>query len=210
MYARETSQENRTDVLIDAMQQIKLCAMVSMTGAGLQASHVPTVVERAGDQIVLNAHLSRNNAQWRAIDGPAESVAIFQGPHAYITPSWYATKQETGKVVPTWGYIAVHAHGTLEIISDMEWLRWHVTALTELHEANRDAPWAASDAPDDYIAVMLRGIIGIRLTVDRLAGSWKLNQHRSQADQQGMSKGLAAEPDAGAQALASAMQLTND
>ena len=104
MYARETSQETRTDVLVDAMRHIKLCALVSLTAEGLHASHVPVVIDdQDRNRIILNAHMSRNNPHWRAIGDGADTVAIFQGPHAYITPSWYATKQETGKVVPTWG-----------------------------------------------------------------------------------------------------------
>ena len=211
MYARETSLETRTDVLLDAMRQIKLCALVSTTPDGMQASHVPVVIEQQSDErIVFNAHVSRNNPHWREVGDGAESMAIFQGPHAYITPSWYATKQETGKVVPTWGYIAVHAHGSVEVIKDADWLHDHVNALTDLHEDGRSAPWAVSDAPDEFISVMLRGIIGIRFSVDRLVGNWKLNQHRSQADQQGMQARLASEPETGANALATAMRLTND
>lgn len=183
MYARDTSLESRPDVLVAAMREIKLSAMVSTTGGGLHASHLPVIVEAAADgSIVLNGHLSRNNPHWRAISEPAETVAMFQGPHSYISPSWYETKAETGKVVPTWGYIAVHAHGTLEAIDDADWLRGHVNALTNLHEAGQSQPWAVSDAPDNYITVMLRGIIGVRLAVERIEGSWKLNQHRSEGD----------------------------
>ena len=209
MYARETSKETRTDALLEAMRDIKLCAMVSATANGLQASHVPVLVEqRDDDGIILKAHLSRNNSHWRAIAEPTPTVAIFQGAHSYISPSWYKTKQETGKVVPTWGYVVVHAHGSLDVIDDADWLRAHVSALTDLHEAGRAAPWAVSDAPDKYITAMLRGIIGIQLTVDRLEGSWKLNQHRTDADQAGAIDGLAAEADPVAQALGKVMQLT--
>lgn len=191
MYARDTSRESRTDVLIAAMRDIKLCAMVSTTPDGLHATHLPVLVEQtADDRIVLNGHVARNNPHWRAVAQGAASIAVFQGPHSYITPSWYETKQETGKVVPTWGYIAVHAHGRLDIIEDMDWLRGHVGALTQFHESTQAEPWAVSDAPDDYIAVMLRGIVGVRLTVERIEGSWKLNQHRSAADQSSTVAGL--------------------
>ena len=206
MYARETSQESRTEVLVAAMRDIKLSAMVSTTPDGLQVSHIPVVVEKTDDDtIVLNGHVSRNNPHWRAIREPAQSVAVFQGSHSYITPSWYQTKAETGKVVPTWGYIAVHAHGVLEIMDDADWLRGHVNELTNLHEADRPEPWAVSDAPEDFIKVMLRGIVGVRLTVERLEGSWKLNQHRSEADQRGTITGLSDLNDQQAQQLSEEM-----
>lgn len=211
MYARETSLESRPDVLVAAMREIKLSAMVSTTGDGLFASHLPVIVEEAADgSIVLNGHLSRNNPHWRAITEPTETIAIFQGPHSYISPSWYATKAETGKVVPTWGYIAIHAHGKLEVIDDADWVRGHVNALTNLHEASRPQPWTVSDAPDDYVTVMLRGIVGVRLKVARLEGSWKLNQHRSEGDQRGTVAGLSVEPNSQSQQLGMAMatQLT--
>ncbi|NNE25100.1 MAG: FMN-binding negative transcriptional regulator [Rhizobiales bacterium] len=196
MYARDTSRESRPEVLMAAMRYAKFCAMVSTTGGGLHASHLPVIVEETGDgSAVLNGHLSRNNPHWRAINEQAETVAIFQGPHSYISPSWYETKAETGKVVPTWGYIAVHAHGSLEVIDDADWVREHVNALTNLHEASRPEPWAVSDAPDDYITVMLRGIVGVRLSVERLDGSWKLNQHRSEDDQRSTIAGLYGEDD---------------
>ncbi|MGI9462743.1 MAG: FMN-binding negative transcriptional regulator [Aestuariivirgaceae bacterium] len=209
MYARETSRETRTDVLIAAMREIKLCAMVSTTRDGLHATHLPFIIEQAPDStVIINGHMSRNNPHWRAVAEPAETVALFQGPHSYISPGWYQTKAENGKVVPTWGYIAVHAHGRLEIIRDTEWLHAHVNALTDLHEAGRVEPWAVSDAPDDYIEVMLRGIIGVRLTVERLEGSWKLNQHRSQSDQRGAIAGLTGEPADASQQLGAAMAAT--
>lgn len=207
MYARETSIENRPEVLIAAMREIRLCAMASTTAEGLHVTHLPVLVDDTG--IVLTGHVARNNPHWRAVGSGAASVAIFQGPHSYTTPSWYETKRETGKVVPTWSYIAVHAHGRLETIQDQVWLRDHVSALTRFHEATQDQPWAVSDAPDDYVDVMLRGIIGLRLKVDRLVGSWKLNQHRSEADQIGMLDGLEHAGSEQQSALAAVMRKTS-
>ena len=197
MYARETSQETRQEVLVAAMREIKLAAIVSTTPDGMHASHLPVLIdERADGQVTLNGHVSRSNPHWWAIGEAAETVAIFQGAHSYISPSWYQTKAETGKVVPTWGYIAVHAHGTLRAVDDAAWLRSHVEMLTDLHERDRKLPWAVSDAPDRYIEVMLRGIVGVQLTVERLIGSWKLNQHRSQEDQASTMAGLASSGEA--------------
>ena len=206
MYAREASRETRSDVLIKAMRDIKLCAMVSTTSNGLNATHLPVLIEETGSgDIILNGHMSRNNDHWRVLTDGAPSIAIFQGPHSYITPSWYETKQLTGKVVPTWAYIAVHAHGKLKAITDQEWLRAHVTALTDTHERSQPQPWAVSDAPDNYITTMLRGIIGVQMHVDRLEGSWKLNQHRSTGDQQGVISALEDSSDPRQNDLAVAM-----
>jgi transcriptional regulator len=134
-------------------------------------------------------HLARPSPQARGAVGDA--LAIFRGPDAYITPSWYATKRETGKVVPTWNYVAIHAYGPLEFIDDPAHARHHITQLTERHERDRPIPWAASDAPEDFIASLIRGIIGFRLTINRLEGKWKMGQNRPLADRVGMANGLA-------------------
>jgi transcriptional regulator len=153
----------------------------------------------------LQGHVARGNAHGLAAAG-RPSVAVFQGPHAYISPSWYPSKKEHGKVVPTWNYIAVHAHGALEAIDDREWLLQHVAALTDRNESGRETPWSVGDAPEDYIDGMLKGIIGLSLTVSRLEGAWKMQQHRTPADRQGLIDGLAASDDAAARSVASIME----
>jgi transcriptional regulator len=120
-------------------------------------------------------------------------LAIFQGPEAYITPSWYETKRETGKVVPTWNYVAIHAYGTVEFFDDRERLRDVVTRLTERQEGPRATPWAVTDAPVDFIDVMLKGIVGFAIPVSRLEGKWKMSQNRPAADRSGVIDGLAAD-----------------
>jgi transcriptional regulator len=127
-----------------------------------------------------------------------DAVAIFQGPHHYITPSWYATKAETGKVVPTWNYVVVHAYGRPRFIDDEEWVRGHVQHLTLRHEGVRDSPWKVSDAPDEYIAKQVGGIVGVEMPIARLVGKWKLGQNRSEADQRGMIDGLLLEKEGAA------------
>jgi transcriptional regulator len=117
---------------------------------------------------------------------------VFQGPQAYISPAWYAAKAEHGKVVPTWAYVAVHAHGTLEVVNDAAWLMAHLADVTDMNEAGRPHPWALSDAPPDFIPALARGVVGLRFAVERLEGAWKLNQHRTVADQQTMVAGLEA------------------
>src|SRR5690606_6258235 len=147
----------------------------------------------------------RANPHWRDFQDGAEALAVFSGPDAYITPSWYAAKAEHGKVVPTWNYIAVHARGPVELIEDSERLLDIVGRLSDQHESGRPKPWAISDAPRDYIDSMLRAIVGFALPIRQLQGKWKLGQNGSAADQAGVRDGLAASPDQRAQALASHM-----
>ena len=197
MYRPEKFIEDRPEVLIEAMQSIRLAAIVTPTSAGIEVTHAPMVV-RADDGsgafpagLTLESHFARANAHWKAVTQGAPSVAIFQGPHAYVSPAWYPSKREHGKVVPTWTYIAVHAHGRLETVDDDGWLRRHLNDLTDANEAPRDEPWQVADAPERYIDTLARGIVGLRLTVERIEGAWKINQHKDEADLEGTREGLA-------------------
>jgi transcriptional regulator len=145
--------------------------------------------------------MARANPQWRTLsDTPA--LAIFQGPSAYVSPAWYATKRETGKVVPTWNYAVVHAHGPVRVIHDRDWLRTFVTRLTRRHEAARPDPWQVSDAPADYIDTQLAAIVGIEMPIARLEGKWKVSQNRPPADRAGVVEGLRSEGGDAAAAIA--------
>ncbi|HET7412130.1 MAG TPA: FMN-binding negative transcriptional regulator, partial [Pararhizobium sp.] len=152
----------------------------------------------------------RGNAHWRAADGASETLAIFQGPHAYVSPSWYASKKEHGKVVPTWNYVVVHARGRLEAFDDADAVLAHVTRLTAQEEAGRAEPWAVSDAPADYLETMRKAIVGMRMTVDRLEGSWKLIQHKPEQDRLGAMAGLSEEATDNAQAIAAFMRAAEE
>ncbi|WP_411890111.1 FMN-binding negative transcriptional regulator [Yoonia sp. SDW83-1] len=208
MYKPAAFAEDRPDVLARAMADIQLAALVTPSADGLVITHVPMVVRHLADQIVLETHVARANPHWRA-EPVGPSAAIFQGPQSYVSPSWYPSKQEHGKVVPTWAYIAVHAHGTMETCQDDDWLQQHLNALTDANERDRDAPWQVSDAPDRFIGSLSRGIVGLRLVIDRLEGSWKINQHKSDADQIGTEAGLrSAGPDGAA--LAAALAQSRD
>lgn len=188
MYAPPAFQEDRTDVLRAAIGDITFGALVTQTDDGPVVTHVPMMLTGPDDAMVLETHVARGNPHWRST-GP--TVAIFQGPHAYIRPGFYPSKAETGKVVPTWTYIAVHAHGMLTAVQDGDWLHAHVTAMTNKMELGRPAPWAVDDAPAGYIASLQRGIVGLRMPVTRLTGAWKVNQHKSEADRAGTARGLA-------------------
>jgi len=192
VYLPNAFKEERVSVLHDAIRRASLATLVSLTGEGLIASHVPLLIDpEPAPYGTLLGHLARANPQARGAIGDA--LAIFLGPDGYITPSWYATKRATGKVVPTWNYVAVHAYGPLEFIDDPVHARQHITQLTNRHEQGRATPWAPSDAPEDFVASQVRRIIGFRLTIKRLEGKWKMSQNRSVEDRVGAAAGLEAE-----------------
>lgn len=149
-----------------------------------------------GDTVV--AHMARANRQWTSIEPGAKALLVVGGPQAYVSPSFYATKAEHGRVVPTWNYSSVHLTGTLTVRDDPDWLRTAVTRLTDAHEAARTAPWAVTDAPPDYIAGMLKAIVGLELWVERVEGKAKLSQNRSAEDRAGVIEGLGDHPVAAA------------
>jgi len=181
MYIPDHFREDRPEVLRDAVRHIGFATLVT---EGLEANHLPMLLE--GN--VLRGHVARANPVWKKAKGQA--LAIFLGPHAYVSPNWYPSKAETGKAVPTWNYIAVHARGRMRWIDDAEWLRAHVGQLSATHEAGRDVPWMISDAPAGYIDSMLRGIVGFELSIQMLEGKWKLSQNRDEADRAGTREGL--------------------
>jgi transcriptional regulator len=187
------------------MRAAPLANFVTATDKGLFASPLPLIIDAdEGPQGVLYGHLARANPQWQS-QPVGEALAIFMGPDAYITPAWYATKQETGKVVPTWNYITVHAYGVAEYFDDAHRLLAIVTRLTNLHEKPRAAPWAVTDAPADFIRAQLRGIVGIRMPLTRIEGKRKMSQNRPAGDQSRVVEGLAASANAKDHAVAALM-----
>src|SRR5262245_38379448 len=153
MYLPKQFEETRTDVLHSFVRERSFAALVMATDEGLSVDHLPFLLDEASGPLgVLRGHVSRANPILKATRVDMDAVAIFHGPDHYITPSWYATKQETGKVVPTWNYVVVHAHGRPRFIDDEEWVRRHVQQLTQRHEDMRDVPWKVSDAPEEYVA----------------------------------------------------------
>jgi transcriptional regulator len=193
MYIPRQFREERPDVLARAVRDIQFAALVTNAAEGLYVTHMPWVlVEDADGAWTLQGHVARANPHWMMAG--AASVAIFQGPHAYVSPSWYATKREHGKVVPTWNYIAVHLHGVLEAVEDRDWLLAHLDDLTSANEAGRAQPWAVSDAPADFVHGLTRAIVGVRLRVERREGAWKMIQHRSEGDRLGTIAGLDGAP----------------
>jgi transcriptional regulator len=192
MYVPPAFKDDDLDSIRSIIRDARLASLVTATAEGPIATPLPFFLEESeGEYGTLYGHLARANPQWK-LPPVGEALAIFNGPEAYVTPSWYATKQETGKVVPTWNYIAVHAYGTVEFFQEPERLLDVVTRLTRKYEEMRAKPWAVSDAPADFIASQLRGIVGIRIPVSRFEGKRKMSQNRPEADRIGVVAGLAA------------------
>ena len=190
MYVPEAFREDDPRALHAFMHRFPFATLVSATGTAPHITHLPLVLDAEAN--VLRGHMARGNGHWQTMTPGMAGVAIFLGPHAYVSPQWYPSKKAGGKVVPTWNYAAVHAHGILRVIHDAAWLHANVTALTEQQEAAFPRPWKVEDAPEDYMRKMLTAIVGIELTVTKLTGKWKLSQNKSAADHDGVRAGLAA------------------
>ena len=194
MYVPPLFKEDRVDVLHATMRQVGLATLVTLTDAGLIASHLPVLLDpEPAPYGTLIGHLARPNPQAKGAVSGIDALMIFQGPDAYITPSWYETKRQNGKVVPTWNYVTIHAYGPVTFFNDADRLRDVVTRLTDREEAKRAEPWAVTDAPADFVEGMLKAIVGFSIPVTRLEGKWKMSQNRPAEDRAGVIDGLAAE-----------------
>jgi len=201
MYVPDMFAVESADEVVRIVETNPLAAIVGMGTDGLTATHAPMLPHIVDGAVSsLHCHFARANPHWKDLDG--DVLAIFQGLDSYITPGWYMTKQETGKVVPTWNYESVHIYGAAKVTEDADWLLAHVSALTDRFEAGRDAPWATSDAPDGFMNVMIRGIVGVEITVTRVEAKIKASQNRPDADRRGVVEGLGAEKDLDAQRMA--------
>jgi transcriptional regulator len=191
MYLPKHFEETRIEVLYGLIHAHPLGALITLTPGGLDANHIPFEIDPAPAPFgTLRGHVARANPVWREFSREVEALVVFQGPGTYVSPAWYPSKQETGKVVPTWNYAVVHAHGALRVIEDRAWLRDFVTMLTNRHEAARRDPWQVTDAPADYIDTQLGAIIGLELPITRLVGKWKMSQNRPAHDRAGVVEGL--------------------
>lgn len=202
MYRPPAFREDRLDVMHDLIRKHPLAMLVTGGEHGLMANLIPFEIDPDGSPNgTLRAHLAKANEQVAALQAGAEAMIIFQGPNTYVTPSWYATKREHGKVVPTWNYVVVQAWGTPHVEDGAEWLRRQIGSLTRTQEAGRAQPWAVEDAPENFIAGQIKGIIGIEIPISRIEGKWKVSQNRGEADRTGVADGLRQEgPEAEAMA----------
>ncbi|MGF0240180.1 FMN-binding negative transcriptional regulator [Rhodococcus sp. IEGM1300] len=207
MYLPSSFAINDLQEMQKQMLGTRLAIVITQGEQGLQATHLPLLLNAdEGPNGTLYGHFARANPQWKELQNGAEALVIFAGAEAYVSPGFYPSKAEHGKVVPTWNYVAVHAYGTAEVFSDANRLLTLVSALTDRHEGNRAQPWKVADAPADYIDGMLKAIVGFALPIQRLEGKRKLSQNRSAEDIAGVRKGLAASPDVQDQALAHLMR----
>lgn len=188
--------ETRQDVLHGLLRAHPLGLLISNGQDGPIANAIPFLLDAdVGPNGKLRAHLAKANPQWRLLaDNPVSPVlVVFQGPDAYVTPSWYETKRETGKVVPTWNYAIVQVRGTVKVIDDSAWIAQQISDLTLSQEGAREAPWAVTDAPPNFIQSQIKGIIGLEIEIAEISGKWKVSQNRPVADRVGVAEGLEKE-----------------
>ncbi len=177
--------------------------LISHGAQGLEANSIPFLIDPSASRLgTLQAHMARANGQWRALLEADELLVIFQGADHYITPSWYATKRETGRVVPTWNYVMVQVRGRPRVIEDAAWLRAQIEALTSRQESGRAAPWAVGDAPEAFVDAQIKAIVGLEVEITHIAGKWKASQNRPAADRAGVIAGLEAMGDEASLAMA--------
>ena len=203
MYTPSVFAEARPAVLRELIRRHPLATFVVAGDAGIAINHLPfhyaTGVGRHG---VLRGHVPRSNDVWEALDGSRPAVAVFHGPQAYVSPSWYPSKQAHGKAVPTWNYAVVHARGSPRAIHDEAWLLEHLNALTNTQEAASERPWRVDDAPADFTATLVGGLVGIEIPIAAIEGKWKVSQNRASANRRGVAAGLRLQGDSHSLAVA--------
>jgi transcriptional regulator len=203
MYNPPSFAEHDVAVMHAFIEAHPLGALVTASSSGLFATHLPLVLDRGrGEYGVLQGHIARANPHHELAGDGSEALVLFTGTDSYVSPSLYASKAKHGRVVPTWNYVAVHAHGTLRFVREPEALKRHLAQLTARHEAGRPRPWSIDDAPEGYVAKQLGAIVGVELDITRLDGKWKMSQNRAAEDVEGVIEGLSASDDARAREVA--------
>jgi transcriptional regulator len=203
MYQPPHFREERLEVQHELIRSHPLGMLVTLGSAGLVANPLPFWLDASASSLgTLRAHLSRANTQWRDFDSTREALVIFQSIEAYVTPSWYETKRETGKVVPTWNYAVVQAYGAMKVVDDPAWLMRQITEMTQGQEARQTEPWSVEDAPATFVAAQLKGIVGVEIDITRIEGKWKVSQNRPEADRPGVAEGLRTSEDDAARRMA--------
>lgn len=207
MYIPKQFEEPRIEVMHELARAYPLATLVTHSSAGLNANHIPLhLSESPAPYGALQGHIARANPLVGEIAGGIEALAVFHGPDSYISPSWYATKKETEKVVPTWNYAVVHAYGVLRIVDSAPWLRAQLDALTGHNEASFPEPWAISDAPVDYIERIMAAIVGIEIVITKMFGKWKVSQNQPAQNQVSVISGLKASGLPGSEAMAALVE----
>jgi len=193
MYIPSHFEETRLETMHQLMHAHPLAALVVLTDSGLVANHIPFFLsEFEGEFGMLRGHVARSNPIWQRFNPECKALIIFSGAQHYITPSWYPTKKDTGKVVPTWNYAVVHACGDMQVRHESAWIRSHLEELTSRNEIAMDSDWQVSDAPVDYIERLMRMIVGIEIPITHLEGKWKVSQNQPAQNREGVIQGLKA------------------
>jgi transcriptional regulator len=208
VYIPKQFEEPRVEVMHELVRAYPLATLVTHYSSGLSANHIPLHLSGSPAPYgTLQGHIARANPLVGEIAGGIETLAIFHGPDSYITPSWYATKKESGKVVPTWNYAVVHAYGVLRVVDDASWLRAQLEALTDHNEASFPEPWAVSDAPADHIESIMAAIVGVEIAITKMIGKWKVSQNQPMQNQVGVISGLKASGLPESQAMAALVEV---
>jgi transcriptional regulator len=198
MYQPPAFREDRIEVQHELIRAHPLGLLITAGPGGLIANPFPFLLDPEGSEKgTLRLHIARANPQWRELEAVEECLVVFQGPQDYVTPSWYATKRETGKVVPTWNYATVHAWGRPHVMNDDAWLRRQIADLTLSRESHRAEPWQVDDAPAEFVTAQMRGIVGVEIAISRIEGKWKMSQNRPPADRLGVIAGFSEAGEAG-------------
>lgn len=193
MYIPKQFEEPRVEVMHELVRAYPLATLVTHSSSGLNANHIPLhLSESPAPYGTVRGHIARANPLFGEIAGGIEALAIFHGPDSYISPSWYATKKETGKVVPTWNYAVVHAYGVLRVVDNASWLRAQLDALTDQNEASLPEPWVVSDAPADHIEGIMAAIVGVEMVITKMFGKWKVSQNQPKQNKVDVISGLKA------------------
>jgi transcriptional regulator len=195
MYVPQHFSESDTSKLQQTIRDYGLGLLIVADNAGIDANHVPFYLncEQGNELGTLQCHVARSNPVWQRLLAGASALVVFQGPDAYVSPSWYPSKAENGRAVPTWNYLAVHAEGSVRVIEDADWLRQHVSQLTHQHESAMPKPWAVTDAPTDYTERMLQAVVGLEISIQKLTGKLKASQNQPERNKAGVIAGLNAQ-----------------
>lgn len=192
MYIPRAFKQSNIDELVSIIQQYPFATLISNHVDGIDATHLPFVLENDGSELVLQGHIAKANPLWKMLKDGSDVLVVFNGPNSYVSPNHYPTKHQNGKAVPTWNYVVVHVKGNITFSYAPQWIYKVIERLTTVHESNSDIPWSISDAPKSYIDKMLPAIVGIQVTVNSIVGQWKLSQNQPKVNQQGVVNGLSA------------------
>ena len=192
MYVPNHFKEEDREKLQQYIRDYGFGLLVIADDEGIEANHVPFYLSSGENDSLgyLQCHLARSNPVWQRMQGGARVLAVFQGPDAYVSPSWYPTKAETGRVVPTWNYLAVHARGSAQIIQDSSWLKHHLHQLTDQHESQMVAPWSVDDAPTDFNERLVEAVVGVEIKIETLTGKLKASQNQPERNRTGVKAAL--------------------